>query len=183
MIIKNAPDSVKSNKQRYSFFTPLELKTLNHCAVDMPLLNPFHKNAIMRLQSQLGRFSRTLIGLPVSHWLGWLSNQKQLENRGSRRETKWRLRFSTCNSNKRSSMHRKIASWSLSKKFWIIERLGRIISPRQKSRQRSRQPNRRYFELEINVKNGIFLIYSVVLQEPFQIDALSLLSDWLTSSN
>ena len=48
MIIKNAPDSVKSNKQRYSFFTPLELKTLNHCAVDMPLLNPFHKNAIMR---------------------------------------------------------------------------------------------------------------------------------------
>ena len=54
MIIKNAPDSVKSNKQRYSFFTPLELKTLNHCAVDMPLLNPFHKNAIMR---HLGWFS------------------------------------------------------------------------------------------------------------------------------
>ena len=67
MIIKNASDSVKSNKQRYSFFTPLELKTLNHCAVDMPLLNPFHKNAIMRHQSQLGRFSRTLIGMPVYH--------------------------------------------------------------------------------------------------------------------
>ena len=93
MIIKNASDSVKSNKQRYSFFTPLELKTLNHCAVDMPLLNPFHKNAIMRHQSQLGRFSRTLNGMPVSHWLSWLSNQKQLENPWKSMKDKMRITF------------------------------------------------------------------------------------------
>lgn len=70
---------------------------------------------------------------------------KQLENRESRRKTKRRLRFPSCNSNKRSSMYGKISSWSLSKKFRAVERLGRIISPRQESWQRSRQPNRRYF--------------------------------------
>ena len=115
--------------------------------------------------------------------IGWAGCRirNSLKTRGSRWKTKWGLRFSSWNSNKRSSMYGKISAWSLSKKFWIIERLGRIISPRQKSWQRSRQPNRRYFELEINVKNGIFLIYSVVLQEPFQIDAMGLLSDWLTS--
>ena len=82
MIIKNAPDSIKSGRGRYSFFTPLELKTLNHCAVDMPLLNPFHKNAIMRLQSQLGWFSRyhTMCIPAVYDWLRRLYNQHQREN-------------------------------------------------------------------------------------------------------